>query len=242
MALYTPRLNREADPEALRAFLAAHPFATLVSAEGGAVAVTHLPLLLDPTRGPRGTLIGHLARANDHWRSLESSGEALAIFHGPSAYVSATWYAPPTSISTWNYAVVHARCAVRVLHEPEAIRAHVHALTEHFEAPEMLGTPGYDDAQLRAIVGLGPGGDGFRGQVQALPEPLRRRPRPRRRAPRRLGRPRGSVGGGTHAGAGGRARLRRLKRSPAPGAAPRRPRTRRAATGRGSWPRCAART
>lgn len=154
MALYTPRLNREADPEALRAFLAAHPFATLVSAEGGAVAVTHLPLLLDPTRGPRGTLIGHLARANDHWRSLESSGEALAIFHGPSAYVSATWYAPPTSISTWNYAVVHARCAVRVLHEPEAIRAHVHALTEYFEAPEMLSTPGYDDAQLRAIVGL----------------------------------------------------------------------------------------
>ena len=48
-----------------------------------------------------------MARANNQWRTFDGSAEALAIFHGPHAYVSPTWYATSPAVPTWNYAAVH---------------------------------------------------------------------------------------------------------------------------------------
>ena len=70
--------------------------------------MSHLPLLLVPGCEPHGTLIGHMARANPHWQHA-AGAESIAIFHGPHAYVSPSWYAEPSkAVPTWNYAVVHA--------------------------------------------------------------------------------------------------------------------------------------
>ena len=151
MALYTPRYNREDDPAVLAAFLAAHPFATLVSGGAGGRFATHLPLLFDAGRN---VLWGHVARANDHWKHLEASPDALAIFHGAHAYVSSTWYAPPTSIPTWNYETVHVRGRASLVHEPERLRTLAEGLTRAFEPEATLLGPGYDAGQLRAIVGV----------------------------------------------------------------------------------------
>ena len=68
----------------------AQPLATLVIAHAGTQHVNHIPLYLDPTRGPQGTLIGHVARANALWPLLPQ--QAVAVFHGPQAYVSPSWY------------------------------------------------------------------------------------------------------------------------------------------------------
>jgi transcriptional regulator len=92
-----------------------HSFATLVTVHDGLPFATHLPLLLD-RRGPHGTLVGHVARANPQWQQLEPGQPVLAVFAGPHAYVSPTWYAPrPENVPTWNYVAVHVRGRPRLL-------------------------------------------------------------------------------------------------------------------------------
>lgn len=153
MPLYVPRHNREDDLATLHAFMRAHPFATLVSGGGDGPEATHLPLVFDPERGMHGMLVGHLARANDHWKEIERQPDVLAIFHGPHAFVSAAWYSPPGAISTWNYAVVHARGRAWITHEPAALHSLVEQTRSVFDAPETQARP-YDENLLRAIVGI----------------------------------------------------------------------------------------
>ena len=84
-------------------------FAHLATHSGGEMLVTPLPLLYDEARH---CLVGHVARANPHWRA---EGPSVAIFAGAQAYVSPSFY--PTKretakvVPTWNYDVltVHGR-------------------------------------------------------------------------------------------------------------------------------------
>lgn len=86
--MYIPKSFQVTDPEVLAAFIRTHSFATLVSTGEGTPLATHLPLLLDQSAGPQGVLLGHVARANPHWQAFDGQQEALAIFHGPHAYIS----------------------------------------------------------------------------------------------------------------------------------------------------------
>src|SRR5438132_13951957 len=83
-------------------------FATLITVVEGRPQVSHLPLLLDRDAGQPGRLIGHMARANDQWRTFDGTTEALVIFQGQHSYVSPAWYEVHPSVPTWNYLVVHA--------------------------------------------------------------------------------------------------------------------------------------
>jgi transcriptional regulator len=65
-----------------------------------------LPLLVQD-EGEHGTLLGHFARANPHWREL-SGRETLVVFPGPHSYVSPVHYTEPLSVPTWNYIAIHA--------------------------------------------------------------------------------------------------------------------------------------
>jgi transcriptional regulator len=107
--VYVPRHFAETDPERLRALMGAPPFATLVSLVGGELFATHVPLVLDPERGPLGTLVGHVAAENRHAEAFDARTPSLAIFSGPHAYVSPRWYAPGVPhVPSWNYVAVHA--------------------------------------------------------------------------------------------------------------------------------------
>ena len=66
--MYLPRSFRVTDPGEIRAFVDRHGFATLVTQSDTGPLVSHVPLMLDPDAGNHGTLLGHMARANDHWR------------------------------------------------------------------------------------------------------------------------------------------------------------------------------
>ncbi len=105
--MYTPSAFAETDLATIHAFIEANSFATLVSQHDGQLAASHLPILLERGAGPRGTLYGHMARANPQWRQAEGT-EVLAIFSGPHAYISPSWYESPDVVPTWNYAAVHA--------------------------------------------------------------------------------------------------------------------------------------
>jgi transcriptional regulator len=89
--MYVPLHFAESDRATLHAFIEGHSFGLLVSQVGGVPFASHLPFLLDRTAGPHGTLLGHVARANPHWRGLAGQ-TTLAVFSGPHAYVSPTWW------------------------------------------------------------------------------------------------------------------------------------------------------
>ena len=132
--MYAPRHFAEPDPDRLHALVRAHAFATLVSWLDGEPFATHVPLLLDAERGRLGTLSGHLARANPHWRAFDGSARALAVFHGPHAYVSPRWYAGAPNVPTWNYVAVHAVGAPRVVEDAGAVRALLERSAALYEA------------------------------------------------------------------------------------------------------------
>lgn len=103
-----------------------HEFATLFSSEGP--WITHLPLILDED----GTCLrGHMARANGHAARLDGE-DATAVFHGPHAYVSPSWYEEDPAVPTWNYAVVHASGPTRHLDPYESV-AHLDEVLLRYE-------------------------------------------------------------------------------------------------------------
>lgn len=146
----------------LHALVRAQPLATLVVAQGGALHANHIPLYLDPARGPHGTLIGHVARANGLWPLLPQT--AVAVFHGPQAYVSPSWYPSKAvdgkQVPTWNYAAVHAHGTLAAMDDPVRLRSLLHTLSEQHEAHRTApwriddAPPDYIDKLLRAIVGI----------------------------------------------------------------------------------------
>lgn len=144
--MYVPRSFAQ-DRDAALALVRARPFATVVTVDGGVPFASHLPLLLDGE-----VLVGHMARANPQWRHFDGRGDALAIFHGPHAYISPTWYAAPGHVPTWNYAVVHVYGAPRVVEDGAAALARI---VEAFEpTPWRIGDVASDrlGALLQAIV------------------------------------------------------------------------------------------
>jgi transcriptional regulator len=162
--LYQPPAFQEERPEVLHGLIRAARLATLVSnGAEGVPDITHLPLLLDTTHGPQGTLYGHVARANPHWQKLRGA-RAVAIFRGAEAYVSPNWYASKAEhhrvVPTWNYEAVHATGTVEVIEAPEELLTIVSRLSDTHEAAQPLpwqlreAPVDFIYAQLRGIVGL----------------------------------------------------------------------------------------
>ena len=111
--MYVPPHFVQDDRSRLFECVERYPFAVLVSNAGERPFATHLPLLLDRDAGPNGTLVGHMARDNPHWRLAR--GETLAIFSGPHSYISPTWYEAERVVPTWNYVAVHAYGKLTIL-------------------------------------------------------------------------------------------------------------------------------
>jgi transcriptional regulator len=127
--VFIPPPFRVEDRETLYAFMERYGFATLVSDCGGVPFASHVPLLLDRDGG---VLLGHLARGNPQWEAF-GGAEALAVFSGPHAYVSPSWYAAAPAVPTWNYAAVHAYGTPRLL-PPDRTREVVDRTVRKYEA------------------------------------------------------------------------------------------------------------
>ena len=111
--MYIPEAFHEDDLEKLLEFMRAHSFATLVSVLDGSPFASHVPLVIRRD-GDRLILTGHLAKANSQWKAF-GSGESLAIFSGPHAYVSPTLYEKRESVPTWNYIAIHAYGTLEII-------------------------------------------------------------------------------------------------------------------------------
>ena len=104
--MYVPASFAVSDEKTLDSFIERYEFATLTTLSSTGLVASHIPIMLRRSAG-KAVLVGHVARANDQWRQFHGNAEALAIFHGPHAYVSPTWYANAPAVPTWNYAAVH---------------------------------------------------------------------------------------------------------------------------------------
>jgi len=163
--MYLPTHFAETRPEVLHAALRDHPLGLLITQDAAhAVDVNPIPFLFDATRGPHGTLRGHVARANPVWREASAAHDTVVVFQGPQAYVSPGWYATKAEsgkvVPTWNYVTVVARGTLRVIDDRDWLRGLVGALTAQHEAAQAVpwkvddAPPDYIDTMLNAIVGI----------------------------------------------------------------------------------------
>ena len=134
--MYVPKHFEVTDTAWCHALMRAQSFALMITADDtGAPFATHLPILVDERRGPLGTLRGHVARANPHWRHLAAGRPTLVVFSGPHAYVSPSWYATHPAVPTWNYVAVHASGTGALVEDAEQVRTLLADLVHVYESP-----------------------------------------------------------------------------------------------------------
>ncbi|MDB5820174.1 MAG: FMN-binding negative transcriptional regulator [Rhizobacter sp.] len=174
--MYLPSSFEEARSDVLSEWIRADPFAllTLNGAEGP--IVNQIPLHWSPAASPEagsfGVLRGHAARGNAEWKQLRGvePGDsivlvpAVAVFSGPHAYVSPSWYPSKKvagkAVPTWNYVTVHARGTLRLVDDATWLRDHLAALTQvhegGFDEPWSIddAPADYIDSMIRGVVGL----------------------------------------------------------------------------------------
>lgn len=149
--MYIPKHFAQDDAAQTRLLLESHAFGLLVTtgADGLPVA-SHIPFL---TRDSSGVMIleGHVARPNEQSKHIRQGSAALAVFRGPHAYISPTWYETP-GVPTWNYAAVHVYGRLREATGPDA-RSIVERLASKFEGDgPQAWAPRYPESMLTGIV------------------------------------------------------------------------------------------
>jgi transcriptional regulator len=162
--MYIPKHFDEPRIDVLHELIRARPLSTLITLSSGGLNANHIPLHLSEDPIPLGTLRGHVARSNTIWSDFAKDVEVLAVFHGPDAYITPSWY--PTKaetgkvVPTWNYAVAHAYGALRIIDDASWLRAHLETLTANNEAafsePWHLSDAPHDFAEklIGAVVGI----------------------------------------------------------------------------------------
>jgi transcriptional regulator len=156
--LYIPASFEVSDLPRLHRFIREHSFGMLTTIRDGVPFVSHVPLLLEDCPTPHGSLIGHVARANPQWQGVDGQ-QVLAVFTGPHAYVSPSFYEADNVVPTWNYVAVHVYGTLHVLEDAEnltsILQKSVVAYEQNRDNPWALdpSTP-YFEKMLRAIVGF----------------------------------------------------------------------------------------
>ena len=160
--MYLPQ-HFTADARETRELLSGIRAADLVTATEAGLFATFLPLIFDEATGGHGSLLGHVARRNDHWQ-LGPHGESLVIVHGPDGYISPGWYAAKREhgrvVPTWNYLTAHVYGQLVIHDDPAWLEDLVRRLTDSHEAERAEpwsvddAPRDYVEAQLRAIVGV----------------------------------------------------------------------------------------
>ena len=162
--MYAPRHFDESRPGVLHGLIHDHPLGTLVLHGVAGLSADLLPFEIAPATpdAPFGILRAHVARANPLWQ--QAGSDVLALFQGPSAYVSPALYEDkPVNgkvVPTWNYAVVQAHGKLRAIEDPAWILEFISGLTARHESTRSApwsvadAPPGYIDKLLGAIVGI----------------------------------------------------------------------------------------
>jgi len=149
--MYVPARFAQDDPAALEQAMREIGFAAIVTPMSDEMAISHVPVVIKNDGYRFCTIETHVARANPHWNGI-AGAESTAIFQGPFAYISPSWYPSKAEhgkvVPTWNYVAIHASGRFEAIEDAGWLRDHLDRLTE-LNAPDT-----FIDGLARAIVGL----------------------------------------------------------------------------------------
>jgi len=156
--MFIAKENRNTDLNEIRNFLKGNSFSILISQHDGRSWATHIPLELDTDKEGNDILNGHLARGNPQWKEFESHPEVLAIFNGPNAYISSSWY-DHENVPTWNYIAVHIYGKIRIVDGAELLELLKKQVDKHEKAsahPVSVDrmSKSYVEKEIKGIVGF----------------------------------------------------------------------------------------
>jgi transcriptional regulator len=167
-SLYIPKAHNVEERTFLHDFMEDFPFIALVTASP-TLRITHIPSVLDRTRGRFGTLLGHISAQNPQKAVFDGAHQAVAVFRGPHGYISPTWYATQTSVvPTWNFAVVHVSGRPRAITDKSKAYDLLATLIKRNE--QRVGSTTYDFAAQpreyvdRMMQGISP----FEMEIEAI--------------------------------------------------------------------------
>lgn len=147
-SVYIPKAHLVEDRAFLHAFMDEFSFVDLVTTTP-TLRITHIPSVLDRSKGRLGTIFGHISQQNEQQRAVSGGERAVVVFRGPHGYVSPGWLVTPQSrggVPTWNFAVVHATGRMVPIDEPERKHALLATLIKKYET--RIGGTSYDFSAL----------------------------------------------------------------------------------------------
>jgi transcriptional regulator len=170
MSMYIPSYFNENNESHIAEIITSNPFADVIVSNHGISTrdpsiplINHIPLIYDPVRK---VLRGHIALANAIARlDRNISHNAFIVFHGPSTYVSPSWYPSKEEddgkvVPTWNYIAIHIQGKLQLISDKEWIYNLVSELTSIHESTHGSrwkvtdAPPDYIQEELRGIVGV----------------------------------------------------------------------------------------
>jgi transcriptional regulator len=153
--MYVPKLYHHPFDNSVKKFISDNGFGVLVSQDNGKLTGTHISLELS---GDSKRLEGHVSKANPQWKNFVNGSEVLAIFTGPHAYVSSSWY-DHENVPTWNYIAVHVYGTIRITEGEELLQA-LTDLVDKYEkgrpgrvSVETMSKP-FLESHIKALVGF----------------------------------------------------------------------------------------
>ncbi len=176
--MYVPEHFKEDDKQKLHQYIRDYGFGLLVVADEHGIEANHIPFHLScEEENSLGVLQCHVARKNPVWQRLVHGARVLAVFQGPHAYISPSWY--PTKaetgrvVPTWNYLAVHAEGTARIIEDPDWLKQHLQELIDQHESGmsepwAMDDAPSdFTDRLVQAIVGIEIDIETLTGKVKA---------------------------------------------------------------------------
>lgn len=148
--MYTPKYARNDDPESIKKFIRQNSFGILVSQSNEKIMATHIPLEFSEDESK---LITHLSRANPQTKHFMSGAEVLAIFSGPHAYISSSWY-DHENVPTWNYIAAHVYGKLRILEGAEIYQSMNHFMVKYENRSLENMSTEYISTQLKGVVAI----------------------------------------------------------------------------------------
>lgn len=176
--MLVPSQFQEKSTEKLQQYIRDYSFGVLVVADHHGIDVNHIPFHFTINdEHPLGILRCHVARINPVWQKIDSGASVMAVFKGPDAYVSPSWYETKSEtgkvVPTWNYLAVHAEGQASIVQEEGWLKNHLNQLTNLHEAQREQPWS-VDDAPaeftsrlMKAIVGIEIRIESLKGQVKA---------------------------------------------------------------------------
>ena len=146
-SLYIPKAHVVEERKFLHDFMDEFSFVDLVTATP-TLRITHIPSVLDRTKGRFGAVLGHISAQNPQRATFDGAHTAVIVFRGPHGYISPAGMRPRgTSSPHGTSASSMCRAARRLL--PTRL-AHVVLATLIKKNEGTVGSTSYDFAALPA--------------------------------------------------------------------------------------------